>query len=416
MHHKFGIHGMALVVCATVLAADQSQSRAQWPQWGGKDRNFAAQCGKLAPVWSDQGPKKLWARPLGAGYSSICVDGGKVYTMYRAGDDEVVVAMDAETGKTVWEHKYPAPVYEGMDPQFGKGPNATPTIHGDRVYTVGVSGVLSALDKASGKPVWTQDLRQSQGVKGPVFGFSSSPLVYKDSLIVTGGGPGHGVMAFDLAKGELRWAKHDFENLYSSPIVINLGGEDQIALLADTQVVGLSPKDGALLWSHPHENQWKTNISTPVWGSDNLLYVTSGGEAGSKALKLTKEGDQTKVEQVWATRKMAVGQGNTVRSGDFVYGSSGNEGPMFVTAVNVKSGTLVWRERGFARAMLVHGDGKLIILDEEGNLGLAEPTPEALKVISKVQLLKKPAWAAPALVGTRLYIRDGEQIIALELG
>ncbi|MBI1826941.1 MAG: PQQ-like beta-propeller repeat protein [Planctomycetes bacterium] len=415
MKNGIGV-GSCGLACLTAVALTAPSAHAQWPQWGGRDRNFAVESGKLSTAWSTEGPKKIWSHAFGPGYSSIVVDGGKLYAMYRAADDEVVAALDAESGKTLWEHKYAAPLPEGMDPQFGKGPNSTPAVSGDRIYAAGVTGVLSCLDKNTGKIVWTTDLEKDQGVKGPHFGYSASPLVYKDSVIVSGGGAGHGMLAFDAATGKLRWAKQDFEDVYSSPILISVEGDDQIVLLAEAKVVGVSPKDGELVWSQPHENQWKTNISTPIWGSDGILYVTSGGEAGSRGLKLKKKADKTEVEEVWATRKMAVGQGNTVRVGDMVYGSSGGDGPMFITAINAKTGALAWRERGFGKAMMLHGDGKLLILDEDGNLAIAEPTAESLKVISKSQVLKKPAWTAPTLVGTRLYVRDNEQIMALDLG
>lgn len=397
-----------------------SAAKAQWTQWGGPNRNFASDAKGLATQWPESGPKKIWSRELGEGYTSILADGGKLYTMYRKGDDEIIVALDAATGKTLWEHKYNAPVPTGMDPQFGKGPNSTPAIHNGRIYTLGVSGILHCLDLSNGSLVWMHDLGKEYSTATPHFGYSSSPLVYNDLLIVAAGGTGTGLLAFKLADGALVWKKHDFGgeehgDIYSSPIAIKVGGEDQIALLAGKEVLGIDPKNGEKIWSHPHVNQWKTNICTPVWGEDGILYVSAGGEAGSRGLKLTKEGSGTKVEEVWATRKMAVGQGNCIRQAGMIYGSSG-DGPAFVTAINVADGKLGWRERGFGKSTMVAADGKLIILDEDGNLALATPTPEALTVHSKVQLLKKPAWTAPTLVGKTLYVRDKESIMALDLG
>jgi outer membrane protein assembly factor BamB len=336
--------------------------------------------------------------------------------MYRTGDDEVVVALDAETGKTIWEHKYGAPVYPGMETQFGRGPNSTPAIHEGRIYTIGVAGHLHCLDAKAGARIWSHDLMNEFTLKMPEFGYSSSPLNYKDTLIVLGGGEGRGVLAFDLKSGSSLWKKHDFVNTYSSPILIQVGGEDQIVILGDRAVVGISPSTGDLRWSFPHENQWKTNVCTPIWGDDRLLYVTSGGEAGSRALRFEKNDRQTKVEEVWATGKMAVGHGNAVRVGDMVYGSTGGEGPSFLTAVGAKTGKIAWRERGFSNATLLSADGKLILLDEDGNLALATGNEKELRVHSKVQLLKKSAWTAPTLVGKRLYLRDNETIMALDLG
>jgi len=414
---KFLIPSAVHVCVWAVFAVPAS---AQWTQWGGPNRDFAADAKSLASQWPEGGPKKIWSRSLGEGYTSILVDGGKLFTMYRVDDDEVIVCLDAATGETKWEHKYRAPVPEGMETQFGRGPNATPSIAEGRIYTLGVSGILHGLDVATGKVVWSHDLLKEYSASTPHFGFAASPLVYKDRLIVPGGGKDAGVLAFKLSDGSLQWKKYDFggeENgdVYSSPIVINLDGQDQIVLLAGRAVFGFDPATGDQKWTHPHINQWNTNICTPIWGDDHMLYVSSGGEAGSRGLRLRKDGSVTKVEEVWTTRKMAVGQGNATRAGKYIYASSG-DGPAFVTALNLSDGSLAWRERGFGKATMVYGDGKLIILDEDGSLTLATPTLESLNVHTKTQLLKKPAWTAPTLVGKTLYVRDKEVIMALDLG
>ncbi len=388
---------------------------AQWPQWGGPNRDFHSPAKGLAEKWPDAGPKKIWTRALGEGFSSIVADGGRLFTMYRKGDEEVVVALKAETGATEWEHKYRAPLFEKMDTTGGKGPNSTPTIEGNMLYTLGVSGMLLALDKNSGKLVWSHDLIKEYKAKPPKYGFSTSPLAYKGSLILPVGGSDYGVAAFALADGKLLWHKHDFANVYSSPILIEVGGEDQIVQLVADRVVGLDPKTGDLLWSEPIQNQGKMNISTPIWGSDKLLYVTSG-QVGSVGLKFFKADGKTKVEKAWKNDKLQVTQGTVVRVGDYFYGSSGLMGPHFVTAINAKTGEVAWQERGFAKANLVCSDGKILLLDEEGVLALATASPEGWKVESKVNMLKAKAYTAPTLVDKILYLRDQKNILALDLG
>ncbi len=399
---------------APVLTVN-SHALAQWSQWGGPNRDFHSSAKGLAEKWPEAGPKKLWERALGEGYSSIVADGGRLFTMYRNGDDEVVVALKAETGATEWEFKYPAPAFEKMDTRFGKGPNSTPTIDGNLIYTLGASGMLHALDKKTGKPAWSHDLVKEYKATPPEFGFSTSPLIYKGSLILPVGGEDYGVAAFAIADGKLLWHKHDFANVYSSPILIQVDGEDQLALLVADRVVGLDPKTGDLLWGERMENQWKTNISTPVWGPDKLLYVTTS-QVGSVGLKFSKADGKTKVEKAWKNEKMQVGQGNVVRVGDYLYGSSGGMGPAFVTAINAKTGEVAWQERGFAKATLLYGDGKVLLLDEEGVLALASAEPKAWKVNSQVNLLKAKAWTVPTLVDKNLYLRDQKNILALNLG
>ena len=399
-----------------LLAILSPLASAQWPGWGGPNRNFTVDVKGLSTQWSTDGPKQVWSRDLGPGYSAIAVDQGRLYTMYRKGKKEVVVALDAETGKTVWEHQYDAFLLKDMDPQFGEGPNATPLVHDGRVYTLGIAGRLECVDQKTGKRIWSSGLVQKLKATVPGFGFSSSPIAYKDTLIVSAGGKNAGVAAFDLKTGKLRWRKHDFVDTYSSPLVINVDGEDQLVLLVDREVVGLDPTTGDLKWRFPHENQWKTNISMPVWGDDGLLYVTSGGTAGSRALKLTRSADVTSVEEVWTNKKVKIGQGNVIRIGDQVYGSGGGSGPAFISSLNAKTGELNWQKRGFAKAMILHADGKLIILDENGKLGIATATPDDLTIHCEFDLLTKPAWTVPTLVGKRLYVRDKVKIMALDLG
>jgi len=402
-----------LFLLAVVLLAGTAS--AQWSQWGGPNRDFHSPAKGLAEKWPEDGPKKIWERPLGEGYSSIVADGGRLFTMYRKGNDEVIVALKADTGVTEWEHQYPAPAFEKMETRFGKGPNSTPTIEGDKIYTLGVSGMLLALNKSTGKPAWSHDLVKEYQAKPPEFGFSTSPLAYKGSLILPVGGTTWGVAAFNLADGKLLWHKHDFVNVYSSPVLIKVGDEDQIALLVAEKVVGLDPKTGALLWSEPVANQFKTNILTPVWGTDQLLYVSTG-EVGSMGLKLSKADGKTKVEKVWKNEKMQCSQGSVIRIGDHIYGSSGAMGPAFVTAINAKTGEVAWQERGFAKATLIHADGKLLLLDEDGVLAMAPADPKAWNVTSKANILQAKAWTVPTLVDKNLYLRDKKNIMALNLG
>lgn len=378
---------------------------AQWPQWGGPNRDFHSPATGLAEEWPEAGPKRIWERELGAGYSSIVADGGRLFTMYRSGDDEVVVALNAETGATDWEHKY-------RTTSGSEAPNSTPIIEGNRLYTLGVSGMLYALDKNSGKVAWSHDLVKEYKAKWPQYGFSSSPLAYGGSLILPVGGAGYGVAAFALADGRLLWHKHDLEEVYASPILIEVEGEVQVAVLAANQVVGLSPETGELLWSEPIRGE--QNLATPVWSSDKLLCVTAGA-AGSVGFRFSKADGKTKVEKAWKNDKVQIAQTTVVRAGDYFYGSTGHD-PFFVTAIHAKTGEVAWQEPGFSLANLVSADGKILLLDTDGVLALATAGPEAWKVNAKVNVLKPQAFTAPTLADKRLYLRDLEKILAIDLG
>ncbi len=404
-------------VGAASLMLMGSTAFGQWSQWGGPNRDFMSDSKGLADKWPDAGPEKIWSRELGAGLSSVVVDGGRLFTMYREGDNEFIVALNAKNGETVWSHKYSAPLPKGVRTRYSTGPNSTPLVVGDRIYTVGFAGRLTCLNKATGKTHWSHDLMGEYQAKPPHYGFSSSPVAHENKLIVAVGGEGCGMMAFDLDTGSLLWKRQDFQNIYSSPLVIKVGKTYQVVLLHDRAVVGVDVETGDLKWSHEHENQWRTNISSPLWDAKNRhLYVTAGGEAGSRVLKLTDAGGKTTVDEIWANRKMGVGQGNVLPVGNQLIGCAGSDSGSFMTAIDAKTGEIAYRERGFKKSMLLHADGKIIALDEDGNLSLANASSEKYEVRSNVQLFKSQTWTVPTLVGKTLYLRGKNTIMALNLG
>lgn len=406
---------LPLVLVALVGGASAMGQSARWPQWGGPDRNFVVGSSPLAASWPDAGPKEIWRRALGEGYSSIIVDGPMLYTMYRSGDKEVVVALAADTGKTQWEHAYVAKVHEKMRTDFGSGPNTSPLVHGDRLYTVGISGHTFCLDKRTGKPIWSHDLMKDFDTPYTGFGYSASPVVYKDMLVLLAGGKKGSIMALRLRDGGLVWRNKDYDLSYASPIVINVDGQDQIVVVTDKEVVGLDAATGNAQWTHPHENQFHTNICTPLWHAGNLLFVSSSGESGSRLLKLSRKNGKSTVTELWANKKFGITHSNAIWIGDYIYAQAGYQ-PTFFAAISAKTGETAFRDRDFNTATCVYSDGKFIILDENGSLMLATATPQGVNVISKADVLENVAWTPPTLVGKRLYLRDKKNIVVLDIG
>jgi len=396
------------MIASPVLAAD-------WPQFGGPDQLFTAKSSGLADKWPDDGPRKLWSRDLGEGYSSIIAVDGVLYTMYRAGEEEVVCALNAKDGTTRWEHRYAAPPAEGHVMQFTAGPRSTPLYSDGMLYTIGVAGVMHCLDAKTGEAKWKVDLWKDFDGSFLNHGYSSSPFAYKDTVIVLVGGEGHAIMALDKKSGDVKWKKQDFKNSYSTPKLVKVGGREQLLCFMAKELASVNPDSGELYWSYPHENEWGQNICLPVTGDDNMLFFSNTG-AGSRGVRLKPAGDTVEVEEVWSTRKAQLFHVNSVRIGDYVYASSGGGSPCFFLAINIKTGKLAWRERGFAKATFVYSDDKFIILDEEGVLALAKATPEKFTVLSKFKLFDDVAWTIPTLVDKTLYVRDKKQIHALDLG
>jgi len=409
-------HSALIALVMLMTAGTTFAQSSDWAQWGGPQRNFKSDTTGLAASWPAAGPRRIWQRELGEGYSAIAAEHGTLYTMYRKGENEIVIALDAATGKTLWEYGYAAPFSPQYDMSNGPGPHATPLVTGNLLFASGATGKLHCLDKRSGKVLWSHDLiTEFQGTLR-VNGYSCSPIAYKDKVVMMVGGQASSLVAFNQKDGSVAWKKHDFRNSTSSPIVINVDGQDQLVAFMYSEVVGVDPNNGNLLWSHPHPVDYGLNTTMPVWGSDKLLFISSGYDGGSRVIKLSRSGDKTDVEEVWAHRLMRVHFTDAIRVGDVVYGSSGDFGPAPFTAVDVKTGKVLWRNRSFPRASFLFADGRFIILDEDGQLLLATATQEGLTVISKTQLLGNQAWTVPSLAGTRLYVRDRKNIMALELG
>jgi outer membrane protein assembly factor BamB len=400
----------ALLACAAASAASL-----EWPQFGGPHRNFTADSTGLANSWPAAGPKKVWSRDLGEGYSEIAVDGAVLYTMYRRGTDEVTLAASAATGKTIWEHVAKAPFRSDMAMENGPGPHATPLVTASAVYTAGILANLECLDKKTGKVVWSHDLYHEYGATPMDRGYSGSPIAWKDSIIINTGGAGHALMAFNQKDGKLLWQRQDFKNSPSSPLLIQVDGQEQVVTAMSDDVVAVNPANGELLWKYPHSTSWGLNIALPVWSDDHILFVSSAYNGGCLALELHVANGKTTVKELWNSNRMRVHIGNLLRLGDTLYGSSGDFGPAPFTALDARTGKLLWQDRAFPKATFVYADGKLIVVDEDGNLSLATVSRTGLKVLAKTALLRSNAWTAPALAGSMLYVRDRHTMMAVDL-
>ena len=401
--------------------ANQSQrannaSSGDWLLWGGPHHDFIAPSTGLAATWPAAGPRKLWSRALGDGYSAVAVESTTLYTAYRRGAQDVVIALDSLTGKTIWEYAYDAPFKNSYSEAVGPGPYAMPQVVGDRIVMASGIGQIHSLDKKTGRLVWSHDVYTEFGGTHLVYGYSCHALPYKDTLILLAGGTNSAALAFRQSDGAVVWKGLNFKNAHSSPLLIEVDGQKQVIALIASEVIAINPDNGELLWRHPHPTNYGLAISTPVWAPGNLLFISSAYDCGSRVLELHQAGGKTTVKELWYNQKLKSHFGSVIRQGDYAYFSSGHDGPAFMTCVNIRTGQIAWQERGFAKAQLVAGDGKLILLDEDGMLALIDPKPAALRVVSKVSLLEHLAWTPPTLSGTKLYIRDRRNLMALDLG
>ena len=318
---------------------------------------------------------------------------------------------------------------EREDFSFGAGPHSTPLVVGDRVFTIGTNQQMFAFDKRTGKVLWSHDFiaefRSPELLLRPNVktGYGCSPIAFRDTVICSVGGPGQSVMAFRQSDGGVVWKSGDFLTSAAAPILIDAPSgstagqtQQQLVFLAGGTVTGMDPANGRVLWSHPHDPGNDLNCTTPLWGPDNILFMSSAYKAGSRAIQLRPGDGGTHPEELWFTNRVRFMFLSAVRIGEYVYGTTGDFGPAFLTALNIKTGESAWQHRGFGRASLVQAGDKTIVMDEDGDLALARLTPAGATILAQTKLFETTTWTAPTLIGSTLYARDREKIVALDLG
>lgn len=408
-----------LIALSSCRAMDAQAAPGEWRQWGGPTRNFRITSSGIARTWPESGPRQLWRRALGEGYSTILADGDTLVTMYRRDDNEIVVGLDVATGKTKWEHAYSAPLthdgyFDVWLKSAGPGPYSTPLIADGTVFSVGVTGKFHALDLRTGAVRWSHDLVALFKLTD-YNAFASSPLAYEDNVILPLGGSQHGVVAFKRTTGAIAWRGEPFALAPGSPIVVGIDGRPELVVWGQTELAGMDPNAGRVLWRYPHSAQYGLNISTPIWGPSNRLFASSAYGGGSRMLRLTSAHGRTTASELWSNNRMRLHFGSALLMDNVIVGSSGDFGPAFLVALNAETGEEVWRDRSFARAQLVDANGTLVIVDEQGDLAVASVSDKGLRVHARKEILTSNAWTPPTIVGGTVYLRDRKEILALNL-
>jgi outer membrane protein assembly factor BamB len=386
-----------------------------WPQWRGQHRDGVAYEPGLSTQWSREGPKTLWRVPGGQGYSSFAVANGRAFTLISQGSQEVVLCLDAARGNELWRHASASPGYK----QF-PGPRSTPTVDEDRVYTIGSGGRLQCLDTTSGKLHWEHDLAAELSAPGGQWGQAFSPLIEGKLVITTPGGPGASLAAFDKLTGKLAWKGLDDRPGYSSPVGWTIGGQRQVVAFTGNSVVGVEPESGRPLWRYPWETEFQVNAATPLTlharrGGQQLDYVliSSGYGRGCALLKISSGAEGSFTPQVvFENNHLCSHFASPVRRGDLVFGL--NEATL--VCMSLRSGDILWQERGFNKGSLLRVDGHLIVLGESGQLALFEATAEGPRELAKARVLHRRCWTMPVLANGRLYLRDESEMVCMEVG
>ena len=410
---------VVLISVFAVFSGAPASFGAEWTQWAGPAGDFTVTATGLLDHWPKEGPKQLWKRELGEGYSAILFKDDKLYTAYSSGDDEIIISLEAATGKTNWEHRYPRKFWPDMSTQFGSGPNATPVIVGDRIISIGIAGQLRCLDLASGKLQWQHELTKEFGRRKRMeeYGYSASPLLYHNKIIVQVGGDDRAVVAFDPKDGSLVWKSEPGGISYGAASIRKLAGMDQFIYFEPEGVVAIDPKDGSFLWRWRIPVDNGNHLTPVVKCDDHHLFVASQfTSGGGRLLNITTQDGKFNVKELWFTPKLRASCWTHVKDGDYIYGSAGGANTSVFAAFHWRTGKLAWRKSVFHMAQCLFADGKTIILDQDGNLSLVKFSPEGHELLGSVKITERVSWTAPTLVDTRLFARDRQHILAIDLG
>lgn len=391
-----------------ILALAGLASAADWPQFRGPNRDGISRDTGLLKSWPQGGPKVLWTAPVGDGYSTVVVSGGRLFTMFNQGGDEMVVAYDAKTGKPLWRFRSDS----AYNDEMGNGPRSTPLVDGNLVYTLGAKGKLNALEAATGKRVWGTDLKSELDARAPQWGIATTPLVEGNLLLVdVGGSSGKSVAAFDKKTGKIVWTAQSDKAGYSAPIAITVGGVRQVIFFTGTSVASLSPKDGKLFWRVPWRTDWDVNAATPIFMPPDKVFISSGYGTGAALFQVKAGNGKASVDEVWRSRSMKNQFSSSVLHNGTIYGF--DDGTF--KAIKAATGEDLWRERGFGHGSLILADGHLYVLSDRGKLALVEATPEEYREKSSFQPLSGKCWTAPVVANGILYVRNEEKLIAMDV-
>ena len=411
------IGGAALVPPSATAATETAASAIRWAGFRGVDRAGRVPGVRIETDWAASPPVALWRRPVGPGWASFAVRGNVLYTQEQRGDEEIVAAYNLTTGEPVWRHQDRVRL---NDPMGGPGPRATPTLSGDRVYTFGSTGVLNALDAETGSRVWSRNPPTDLDTTIPTWGYSSSPLIVDDLVVVAVGGT---LAAYAAADGQPRWVGPAGGDSYSSPQLASIEGVSQVVLPTSTATMSVAVATGKTLWTQP----WNTRLpvmpivqpavldgSTVLVGdnSTGLRRLAVSRSSSAKAAEDKRDTAWT-VDERWVSNRLKPYFNDFVVHRGHAYGFDG----AILAAVDLANGERKWKggRYGQGQLVLLPDQDVLLVLSEDGDLALVKAVPEGLTEMARVPALSGKTWNHPVLVGDILLVRNGEEMAAFRL-
>ncbi|MEO5894086.1 MAG: PQQ-binding-like beta-propeller repeat protein [Vicinamibacterales bacterium] len=374
------------------------------PRWDGRyDRR------PIRTSWPAAGLKPMWKQPVGEGYASFVIAGGHAFTIEQRGAEEVVSAYDVDTGRELWTNRWTATFEESMG---GNGPRATPTWNAGKIFALGGTGEMRAIDAASGRTLWRTNILADAGAANLQWGMAAAPLVVGANVIVLPGGTnGQSVVAYDVATGKRAWASLDDNASYSSPMLVTLAGVQQVVLFTATRLVGVAPEDGRLLWEFPWKTQYGVNASQPLVIGGDRLFLSTGYGTGAGVVEIGSSGGQLSAREVWRNNFMKNQFTSSVLHEGFIYGLDES----ILACLDAATGEKKWKNGRYGYGQVMLANGHLIVLTEQGELALVRATPAKFEELARVPALDGKTWNHPAMNDGVLLIRNANEMAAFDL-
>ena len=380
-----------------------------WTDFRGPDRSGHYRELPIRTDWPAAGLTPLWKQPVGGGYASFVVADGRAFTIEQRGRQEIVAAYDLVTGRELWTNGANAVFRESMG---GDGPRATPTFHEGRLYALGGTGELRALDATSGRVLWRTDILDDAGAENLQWGMSAAPLIVDNAVVVLpGGGNGKSVVAYDRETGKQAWSALDDAASYSSPMLVTLGGVRQILVFTATRLVSLDAASRAVLWEFPWATQYGVNASQPLLLGNDRVFISTGYGSGGAAIQLTKAGDRFSVRELWRTNRMKNQFTSSVLHDGAIYGLD----EAILACIDAETGAIRWKGGRYGYGQVMLASGHIVVLTESGELALVRASPQEHIEVARFPVLEGRTWNHPAMAGGYLLVRNINEMAAFDL-
>ena len=402
------------ILALTLFTSAIITNAQEWTQWRGPARDGSVSGKNVPTKWPDS-LQRTWRVEIGEGYSSPIVAGGRVFVHGRRDPEEIVAAINLADGKVVWEQKYQAAFKKNQYAvEMAKGPNSTPLVNGNRLFTLGVTGVLNAWDTATGRLLWTRDFSKSIDTSKLFCGTAASPLAVDGRVVVQVGSDIHGgqILGLNPATGATEWEWRGLGPGYASPVVIDLGGRSHLVTMTEGSIVGVDGKNGKELWSVPFPDEWHENITTPLWTGTHV--VVSGTRQGTHAYSLTQANGKWQATEVWKNPDVAMYMSSPVFGDGLIYGHSSKKKGQFV-AVDVKTGAVKWATEGREgeHASLLLTPQHVVFLTNGADLIVVRRNTPSFAVEKRYEVAEASTFAMPVLLGSNILVRDATGLMLL---